>query len=310
MKKYAVTVASIAVLLLFSGCTTFPDLFSSSFSPVEPVSEEMTNDVIVVKNLKSVPERVYTSSEFSLIFILKHEGEPASSMEAKNVKVEFYDWGLCKPKGESGDTFAPIPGKTFTPQEEEMVEVEFSAPSNEELANMPGSCPIRFRVTYDYSAVTQVDMKVISSEKKKELQMTGKYQEYSPKQVIGLGPLKIYFTFTEPQPVTEKKRTMILFQVKNVGEGRIENGKIKMNTLAITFPSDFKNIQCDKMRCSGNTCKNSEEIDFVRDATSSLRCFFSLPPVRNQKTFYITGRLNYTYEIDKEIEVPIIPVME
>ena len=83
MKKYAVTVASIAVLLLFSGCTTFPDLFSSSFSPVEPVSQEMTNDVIVVKNLKSVPERVYTSSEFSVIFILKHEGEPASSMESK-----------------------------------------------------------------------------------------------------------------------------------------------------------------------------------------------------------------------------------
>ena len=53
--------------------------------------------------------------------------------------------------------------------------------------------------------------------------------------------------------------------------------------------------------------KNSKDLPLVKGKTSKYRCRFTAPTVLEERTFFITGTLEYTYIIDKEISVNINP---
>ncbi len=294
--------------VLLSGCVMTEYIQGGATTPAKKV---YSPDVMVIENTKAIPSQVFAGSDFTLAFLIKHQGNPKSSDPAKNVKVIVYDWGLCKPKESSNNGIIELKTyKTFMPEQEEQLTMDFTAPLNDEIARMEYDCPIRFKVEYDYEGKTQVDIKVIDKETKKEQIRLGTYQTFYPTQVQGLGPVKIDINFYSEQPFEELSKQVLSIQLKNVGKGRIKDSKIENGKLIIEFPKGFKEITCDKMSCSGGKCKLKEDMQFIGESTQKIRCSFKVPEVEEEKTYYVKTFVKYTYEIDEEEEVKVKPTVE
>lgn len=310
MNKSILPLFGLVAVLFISGCVNSNIPLLGGIGTLEPQTVEQSEDVLVVENLKAIPSQVYTEGIFSVVFLLKHQGDPETSESADNVQVEIYDWGLCNPTDENVKNVIIKDLGSFLPGQSEYIEAEFQAPTNREIAKMQATCPISFKVKYDYTALTQVEAKVISENRRRTLERLGKFNYYTPRQSVGLGPVKIYFRFSEPQPFISDRTVKVFIKVVNKGNGKIEGGKIEKGKFTIEFPSDFKGVDCIKFDCKNKKCTNTEPIDFIGDETNEIVCDVTLPKGVEEKTYYITAKLDYTYSLDNRIEVPVLPIGE
>lgn len=197
--------------------------------------------------------------------------------------------------------------KIYYPLQTELFEWGFTAPTNKNMGNMPTTCPIRYKITYAFTAKSQADISVISKSKMEELQRAGQEPSASPTQSVGVGPIKIFFDFGAKQPVRSGDVLPIFVTVEDRGTGVY--GNIPVGKLKIKMPSNFEKITCDKFTGSGGELKNSAEIPMIKKKSPQLRCSFKMPSVTDIKTFYITGELEYDYKLDNQINVAVNPTL-
>ncbi len=216
--------------------------------------------------------------------------------------------GVSPPGFPSSGTSSTVSGaKTYLPLQTELFEFDFTAPSNNDIGNMPSSCKLRYKITYTYTAKTQTDVTVISQSKMEELQRAGQPPSASPLQSVGVGPVKIFFDFGASQPIMSGNILPLFITIEDKGSGVYS--KVISGNLKITMPPGFTVKQCDKFAGTSGVIKSSAEIPLIKKKSAQLRCSFTTPLVTDMKTFYILGELQYDYKLDNEIAVAINPTL-
>ena len=285
--RWKITGLIFILIIFLSGCTNFPGI---SAGVNQPQTVQETHDLIVIEDIRVIPSIVYPESKITVSFRLKHVGDPKTS-EKVDVNVDVYDLGPCTNLNKKWTN--PI---TLNPQETKYLEVELQAPSQDIVAGLPKKCPVRIKLSYNYNAKTQVEAYVISEEKFKRLEQAGKAPYYSPNQYIGIGPVKIYFEFAQPQPFIAGKQVIFLVHAKNLGQGDVEKPKGK--SLDITV-----NLVGDKSICSVTN------LQFIKEETRKVRCTWT-PELKGEeeKMFYLVAEMPYTYVLEKVIDIEVKPL--
>ncbi len=197
--------------------------------------------------------------------------------------------------------------KTYFPLQTELKEWDFTAPKNSEIGNMPRTCGIKYKITYDFTAKTQTDVSVISAAKMSEMQRAGQEPSANPTQSVGVGPIKVFFDFGVKQPIKSGDVMPVFITVEDRGSGIYS--KVLAGKLKIKMPANFEKIVCDKFSGSGGEFKNTADIPMIKKKSPQLRCSFKMPSVTDIKTFYITAELPYEYKLDDEIKVSVNPTL-
>ncbi len=208
-----------------------------------------------------------------------------------------------------GTKTTSVTGDTYMPLQTELNEWQFTAPNNDNLGNMPGSCGIKYKITYDFTAKTQASVDVINADTLSRMQRAGQTPTANPTQSVGVGPIKVFFDFGASQPVRSGDILPIFVTVEDRGTGLLDSGDIVAGNLRFTIPSEFDEVSCSKFSNSGGEWENSAAVPMIKKKSPQLRCSFKMPDVTDIKTFYIEARLDYTYKLDNEIKVSINPTL-
>ncbi len=286
-KKTIITgISSISILfpiILLCGCINLGGFFAAS---VSTNTVHKSSDLLVIKNIKVVPQKVYAGTKFTLYFTVKHIGDPRTS-DAVIYSLRAYDFGICKPI-----TQTDMGTQEIQPGEEKEYSISLQAPSNSEMADLEAHCPIRIRLTYEnVKARTQVEAYVMSEERMKTLQRNGKFQNYVPTQKVGIGPVKIYFEFLQNQPFIAGENVVFFVYAKNEGDGDVENGKILVN-----------------VRVAGGYSICSAELSFIGDETNKVKCTW-VPSINgDEKMLYLIAEATYDYSFEKTEDVTVYPL--
>jgi len=303
MKKLFLGLISI---LLVSGCAGLPfDL--PFFDGGGPNVTELGPDIIVIQGISIIPNPpLRPEDQFSVYFEVKNQDdiEPISG-----VSYELYDTGLCvwQPGGYYTSKFGSW-SEGFAPLETKLVEWVFKAPSLEDIAHLRTTCPIKFKVNYSYTAKSQIDVSVINENRLKNLQRAGEDVIYEPNLNVGRGPIKIYFDFGNTLPIKESSSLSVYLKVEDKGNGllgQIENDSFSLETDSTNFI--FSDFMPEYFTCTGNICKNNNSIPLINKETFEIRFVLDTPPEDMEKTYYITAKLNYTYDVIGEANVAIEP---
>ena len=307
------------MILLVSGCAGMPDIFKGIISGTEGVNKtELSPDLIVIQNLNVIPTPpISAGDEFSVSFQMKNQDE---INELKDVGYILFDYGLCKPP--SSGTEGII--QHFSPLATEFKEWVFTAPSNDQIAYLPNKCPIRFKINYTFNSASQIDVNVISKDRLAQLQRAGNPPSFTPSLSVGSGPVKIYLTFGTSLPVRNESSLPIFITVEDKGVGLLrEIPGASEKSLILKVHKNFKfnstDGSCDKFEDRGDDpldsnykiYRNKDAIQIIRKKSPQIKCTFKAPSsgdINNlEKTYFITARLQYDYEIAGETIINIKP---
>jgi len=320
-----VLVFLLVPVVFVSGCAEGGNVFSIFSSIFEQKETVVASpDVLLVKEEHVIPEQpISANSHFSLIFQVVNVGDAEKGdKEARNVSVYAYDWGLCHPLDGSGnpidtDYSSEIGGIANQPQPiypggAELVEFNFKAPTNSELGNMEGKCPIRYRVEYTFDAFTTSDIAIVPKERIIQASKAGEDITVSPIQTQSRGPLKISVDFDIKQPVSTGIIIPAIIKVRDEGSGMYE--KVPQGMLKIEFPSDFEVLGCESVNWMGNSKSNTQtnsqgDIPLIKGETPSIRCSLRFKGTINDiKTYNVKAEIiGYEYPLYEEEEVTIKP---
>ncbi len=220
---------SIIAVVAVSGCVSFGSLFGSSTTTVEA-----SNDVMAVSDSTVIPTPpILTGDIFTTSFVAKNLDDLE---DAQNVKVRLYDWGACAPsacleKSKDGYSYGKDYG-SISPKDVQQVECQFKAPSAQQIGGIAAKCPIRYKLTYDFSGITTTELNVISNSKFREMQRAGQTPTVNSVQSKSRGPIKVNFDFGVNQPVrtstidADPAKSNIIkipmyIRVENKGSGKI-----------------------------------------------------------------------------------------
>ncbi len=355
-------VLALIAVILVAGCVGDLDFFKSEITG--PQTTELGSDIVTTQNINIIPNPpILAENDFTFTFEIKNQDD---INEVEDVNVKLYDTGLCTPPSVTESAYSSL-----VPDQTEFIEWDLVAPTNAQIGSMQATCPLKYKVTYDYSAKTQVDSKIISETKLRQLQRAGETPEYTPNQIIGRGPIKIEFSFGANQPVRTDTTFPVYIRVEDKGSGLLdfEKGDIPTYALVLQVHKDFVPKSCSKFeevekkitgpaRCVGesgcerntneddcetdpyNYCLwrtptedvdlseilrdftpqpnynyywNNATIAMVKKRSTELRCSFTTPSediVSDEKTYYFTAFMDYTYKMDFEEEISINPTLE
>ncbi len=193
---------------------------------------EAPNDVLSFSDSTVIPNPpILTGDTFTTSFQIKNLDD---FEDAKNVKLQLYDWGVCEPS-----SCTPSNGicsedlKDISPKDVQQKEYQFKSPSSEKIGGMSARCPIRYKLTYDFSGETTTDLNVISGKKFQDMQRAGQTPTFTSTQAKSRGPIKVDFSFGINQPVRTstidktdpaKSNTVkipMYIRVENKGSGKL-----------------------------------------------------------------------------------------
>lgn len=188
--------------------------------------------------------------------------------------------------------------KTFFPQQTEYVQWTFTAPDNDAIAGMPAECPIRYKVSYDFSAMTRVDVTVMNKDKLMAQYRAGKTPTITPVAQQATGPIKISISFGAQQPITGDSKLPVLITVEDKGTGTFSE-----------FDASKLEIATTGGEIKIKDCQPTGVIPMIKKKSTQMRCMFIAPNPTDTQTFYITAKLDGSYSIDKAQKVSIKPTM-
>ena len=301
MKKF---VLGLFLILLVSGCSGMPDIFSGLLPGGDSKvnKSEASPDLISIQNLRSIPTPPINSGDsFSVTFELVNQDE----IKEVPITYELFDYGLCTPPTSDTNITTPL---SISPLGTEWKEWTFTAPSNSLIAGLTTKCPIRFKVSYDWNATSQIDADVISVDRYNEMQRTGQIPSYTPSLSVGRGPIKVYFSFGASLPIRTGSTLPIFILVEDKGTGLL--GNIPDGKLTLKF-GGLSDVDCGSRftSCGAGSCTNNGTIPMIRKKSPQLRCTAKAPTVTIEKTYYITASLDYSYDLIGEVSVEVKPIL-
>lgn len=217
MKKVIVLVLLFSLVLSVSGCVEGGSL--GDLMGVGAEETEQPNDVLSIKNPIVDPSTVNADNPFEFSFELKNLFDAES---AKNVEVKLYNTGMCDLKDDS-------PARPIKKEEEQdiyegasrVMEWNLEAPSNEQLGNMVGSCPLKYYVEYEFNAYSRSDLYVVGE----DASSSSEVSKVSPTTSKARGPLKIDVEFSGKQPFDNGNTIPFQIRLRNAGKGKLESLK-------------------------------------------------------------------------------------
>lgn len=235
--KKILLIFSILAVVAVSGCIS-----SLGLGPQQQ-TVEAPNDVMSFSDNTVIPNPpILTGDTFTTDFTIKNLD---NFDDAKNVKIELYDWGVCTPSScnpappvwESIDsaklqTSYSASFNDISPNDVQQVECQFKSPSSEKIGGLSANCPIRYKLTYDFSGITTTELNVISNNKSQAMQRAGQTPSTTSTQSKSRGPIKVDFSFGVNQPVrtstidADPAKSSIIkipmyITVENKGSGKI-----------------------------------------------------------------------------------------
>jgi hypothetical protein len=297
-----ILILTLILVLLFSGCAGIPDIFGTKKAEVK----EQPPDVIVVQNINILPKPpINSGDQFSVSFEISNQEE---KREVKYVGYEILDSGLCSLKsGNPTDIFT-----NFVSGQTEFIEWVFNAPSAESIGHLSTKCPIRFKTNYTFDSISEIEVDVISEEKYNQLQQSGGFKTFVPTLTIGRGPIKIYLSFGASLPIKTNTTLPIYITVEDKGTGLYST--VPTGKLIMKVPGEFNFSGCgERFNCSKQdnfyTCNNTQDIVMIKGKSPLFRCSFTTPVIPIEKIYLIEASLEYDYEITKEVEVEVKPIL-
>ncbi len=306
------TVLSIIFVLAIAGCvgqTTGPTQIDIA-------------DVLVAENQPVIPSQPTAGSTFTFRTLIKNQ-HPTEF--ADGVTVTLFDSGKCQPT----ELKTPLLGPTkFAPGQQEIIKIDFDAPTKEQIVGLSAVCPIRYKVSYNFDAKSELGFNVMSTERFNQVEAeTGERPVSEPRTNIGPGPLRIQLTPKTTLPVEIGKRFQFDVSVKDDGTGTVNGGAIEPGKLKLEIPVDVlvdETVDIQNNACNGkfvkdtsdNTTKityyNKDKIDFIQDQTNPISCYFKAPgsdkvPIEKQYTIS-ANIIDYVYDyIGQQVDVTIKP---
>lgn len=266
------------------------------------VTEEK-NDVVAIEKVLLLPKPpLYAGSTFSLTFSLSNIMVGPGASKVSIVDLKCYDWGRCKPVNDCASGIKK-PIELF-PGGAELVEWSFSAPTREELGGLSVTCPIRFKATYPFEAVTISEIAIIDEQRLREVQRSGGDVSIGTSENRGPGPLKITFEYSFPQPLRTSNNITLTLKVKDNGNGIYQ--MIPQGALSLTVPKELKTFKCDRMEPKAGAFVSSVNLTMIGRESTPVRCTFTTPDkVDELESFFLEGRLGYSYEVHRQEEVKL-----
>lgn len=310
MKKMLPIILLISVVLV-SGCVDLGGIFKGQFGQGNVT--ELSPDIVVIQNENTYPTPpIQAGGEFTYTFEVYNQNN-VRFVDKHNVTL--IDAGLCK-RTSGSDT---VDGK-LVPQQTNYTEWQFEAPSNPQIGNIPAKCPVKYKVVYVYSAVTQTDLGVISGTRLTQLQKAGEAPSFSQTQVIGDGPIKVTFEYGAPMPARTDSVLPVFITVEDKGSGSVEGaqGDIPEGKITVKIPVDLSINDITSGEACGGYFKVSghdlinNKIPMIKKKSPQIRCSFTVPgedKVPDEKTYYISSELGYIYRLDKSFDVQIQPTL-
>ena len=288
-------------------------------------------DVMVTENQPIIPSQPTAGGTFTFRALVKNQH---GSEFAENVEVELFDSGKCLPTAVNDDKSrggkVPVtllePTK-FAPGQQELIKVDFDAPTSDQIVGLSAVCPIRYKASYNFDAKTEMGIDVASTDRLKQIETeTGQRPAGESRTNIGPGPLRILMTPKTVLPAETGKKFQFEISVKNDGNGNAPEGTIEKGKWKITIPSDFTpdpSVGGLSQEGSGTFCNdkfvqyrdgyaNTAPIQFVQGQTNAITCYLVAPgedKVPVEKLYTFSSNIDdYTYEyFGQQVDVTIKP---
>ncbi len=259
-----------------------------------------------------------------------------TKQDVTDFTIQVYDWGDCKLDKindydiglltrEGSMTYPGITeAKTGSPtklDDFDTVVAAFRAGSVRQVkldltaprTNLSTSCDIKFKVSYSFSAISELDVQTISPA---YLRQVGSATFQSTER-IGSGPVQIRLAPLAALPVRSGDRLPTKLWVENSGGGAF--GDIPAGKIRITVPLDWihSDKPCDKFgKASVQNGKavfvNERAISMVSESgtkSEPIVCYWTMPTVELTKDSTMQAGMDYTYDVHDSISVEIAPVI-
>jgi len=302
---------------------------------------EFTHDVIVIKSLEALPNRVAPGQQIKLQSYIENRG----NKKVDNIEVVLYDTcGLftkiepeCPPdsapsKEGVGCSIDLLPLQTKP--------ISWNLVSDKDIRIL-SRCDLKIYARYNYITESVTSITLIDYKEYQKLLDEGKLKTRSSYITEGYGPVKPYLTVEEQQPVPVGKEGGIItlgFQVKNRGSGFLSQGnKIEfiwdndcdLNTGTICMKATkigSYDIINNAGKGEGNVYSGLKEclekhfqkdgkggeIALIKGESPKIICPIPLPKEKQvnlpkESTIHVTTAIRYTYEFRKEVRVTVEP---
>lgn len=308
MKKILTLIPLLLLVVSVSGCVQGGGGLAGLMG-AGTEEKEAPASLLSFTDIKVIPTPpINADSNFDFTVQLKNLDERET---VRNTDFTLYDTGRCgKRKSPNTDIGNMFPGST------KILKWEIGTPDNEELGQMTGECPLRFKVSYNFDANTRAEVIVASKEKLRQVSRTGESIKVSPTVTKSRGPIKIDVSFESSQPLRENTTVPFDVVVRNTGGGdvnRLNNGNvsIKISGKNVDFSQSWKETgPCNYPNEGGSASKTqNKRLPFIDKETPPIRCTFK-PPTQTAplKTYVVKVDINgYTYTIYDEKIVKVEP---
>ncbi len=312
------------VLVVFSSGCTIPGLEGINIPFLtggQVVQYE--HDIIVIKSLEAVPSEIDAGQSTKIIAYVQNIGDRAigiGEVGGKAVEVELYDYcsGLFTPtldicKTESGHGVSTkctidkiLPG--------EIVPVTWTLAQNNGNIPLKTVCPqdgVKVLVKYPYETTALTTVTFISDEELERSIVQRDYWAVGDYMVSGQGPLKPYITVEDKQPVPvfPGARTVLGFQVKNMGQGYPSTSGIGgMNGNPISYTIKGVEDIGTRMECAIVSNPNTEIVIVGKESTKYL-CTIDLSNMNIERrgTSIVEMKIAYDYIFTDKVTVTVNP---
>ncbi len=284
--KKALNSALLLILVLLivavSGCiANFP--FAQQAGILNPTVVSETPDISV--KAEAVPLEVRSGKNLALFF------EVDALKDLKDVSLNVTDMCLF-----SGD----LKGLEI-PDMKEGRGRSFKETLTAGSVDFDTGCQIRFKANYSASLMATQDIIVLDDAEFLGEQNSGKIGERIPQFVSTSNPLRVSFSFSDPQPFQNgTDEFMYISFSANAGLQKLDKGSVQL-----TMPNNA-NITCDDYTADGGKLVLNRGLVFTNGDAKKSTCKISAQARQSvdSKTIQLTA--NYLYAIDNSINVKIM----
>jgi|GEM_PF-2759899 len=274
-------ILSILAVVLVSGCiANFPGTQRAQI--MNPTVTSETQDLVL--KAEAVPLEVRSGKKLDIYFELD------ALKDLKNVSFAITD--SCLFSGDMGG----FDNLELNANRSRDFKISLTAGS----ANFDTDCRIRFGASYNATLAAAQDIIVLDDAEFLNEQRTGKISERRPNFASTDNPLRIMFSFSDPQPFENNiDEFMYIDYSASPGLEKLSKGSVWF-----TAPNNAK-ISCDDYNADGNRFTLNRDLVFMDGRAKKSTCKITTgaqQPV-DSKTLQLTA--NYLYAVDNSINVKI-----
>ncbi len=330
----------IVVIVLSSGCT------QSCIIPIPGLcgghTTEYEHDVIVIKSLEALPNKVSPGQQIKLRAYIENRG----NKNVEGIQVSLYDhcgnlFSVSPRCPDNSNPDADAESCTFDLLPHQIKSVEWTLVSSDST-KLKTECDLKIYARYAYVTDSITSVTFINYQEYQKQLDEGTFHPITSYITEGYGPIKPYITVEDTQPIPVEKsgansgsKTTVTIgvQLKNRGSGFLacennnlpykvtekeitsakldSSGCVSGKTFYMTATKIGNNYDiADEIKTKCLEKIKSQGFTFIKKETPKIICSIDAPTDVNlpkQSTIHVTAQVAYAYEFRKDIKVTIEP---